>query len=520
MGNLYDSLTPKQRRVIRHELDLIFSQKGITFPTSVEEMRSLMDAVGFFPQEFRFKDKQVFFSKEGVAAIRNVSTLIEETRLYRDELTYNDIFGAILKEIERWFNQELAPDESDFIQPLEHVLCSKIATRGFFCRVEGVSLDGINEMAIGSKTIKEFDPKDVGELAFTDEELRNVILREYENSTIIEGYQTGSDAAAQERFYYTSELCLSVLRLYACILYQWAILTTHIRLVNICLGSYGNASCVGWAAHDKSVAFTRYFKAGHDLVLNSSQIDHLKAHCLLAKLGSLIDKSGRDELEEAVVRSVYWFGEAEKDRDRAGKWLKLWSCLESFFSSQKKDITESNARGVAVLLVFGRYEFKEFNDYAALKSKVKRFYVVRSKAVHRGEYQHIDDATLCEFSYIVAWIVVVMTSLSESGYTKLAQVKREIDRLDAICTEEGRTRCKVYQSGKSPCVFLIIPSDREFSDLPAGVQADIGTATLWKEIDLYPGRNLTGLDSQEAVKNIESRGYHIQAVEALFKEEA
>jgi len=520
MGSLYDSLTPKQRRVVRHHLDLIFSSKGITFPRSIEEMRSHMSAVGFIPPEFEYKDKHVLFSKEGVTSIREISSLIEGTRFHRDEINYNDIYQAVRKEIERWWNQELIPDESEFLGPLEHVICGKIIDRGFFCRVEGMTLDGVDGIMIGSKVIKRFDSKDIEKLVFADERLYDVISREYGNSTIIKGHQTGTDAAAQAAFYHTSELCLSVLRLYACVLYEWAISAVRIRLVNTCLGSYGNASSVGWAINDKNVVFTRYFRPGDQLVLNKAQLDHLKTHCFFTQLGSLIEKCDRNELEQAIVRSVYWFGEAEKDQEKVGKWLKLWSCVEAFFSSGGESITESNARGVAALLVFGGYALEESHNYASLKSKMKRFYVLRSRAIHRGEYQHIDDVTLQEFSYITAWIVIVMVSLSAKGYTRLAQVKAETNRLDAVCTKEATMKCKVYQSTKCPCIFFITPSTTVVSDLPAAVSHDIGTAAAWKEIDLHRGRRFIGLIPEEAIKNIESRGYHRQEVSFLFEEEA
>jgi len=189
-----------------------------------------MSAVGFFPPEIKFKDRQVFFSKEGVTSIRKISSLIEGTRLYCNELTYNDIYQAVLREIKRWWNQELVPDEADFLGPLELLLRGMIASHGFFCRVEGISLDGIEEVAIGSKIVKKFNSKDVEGLVFSDEQLRDVVLSEYKDSIIMKGYHTGSTDAAQEEFYYTSELSLSLLRLYACVLYEWAILTTYVRL--------------------------------------------------------------------------------------------------------------------------------------------------------------------------------------------------------------------------------------------------------------------------------------------------
>ena len=105
-------------------------------------------------------------------------------------------------------------------------------------------------------------------------------------------------------------------------------------------------------------------------------------------------------MEEAIIKSLFW--KAQKDLSCASAWIKLWSCVECFFTLGEDEITELNARGISSILVFGGYSHKKYGDYEQLKKKIKNYYTLRSKVVHRAEYTHIDEIQLAEFSFIVA----------------------------------------------------------------------------------------------------------------------
>jgi len=165
--------------------------------------------------------------------------------------------------------------------------------------------------------------------------------------------------------------------------------------------------------------------------------------CFFKELSNLIDKQERNELEDAVVKSLFWIGEAQKDRSHASAWVKLWSCVECFFTLDNEEITELNARGIASILTFGGYSHEKYGDYEQLKNKIKKYYALRSKVVHRAEYTHIDQLLLEEFSFIVAWVIITMTSLLDRGYTTLAQVKEQAERLDKV-----KTKSNVKSSGR------------------------------------------------------------------------
>ncbi len=79
-------------------------------------------------------------------------------------------------------------------------------------------------------------------------------------------------------------------------------------------------------------------------------------------------------------------------------------------------------------------------------------------------------------------------------------------------------KCKVYPSNKKHNHYIIASAEKKVTDLPKQAQDEIGTNKPWKEIDLNTNRVLIGLDSRQAIKSIESHGYHIQEVTIIFEE--
>jgi len=112
--------------------------------------------------------------------------------------------------------------------------------------------------------------------------------------------------------------------------------------------------------------------------------------------------------------------------------------MECFFTLGDKGITELNARGISSILVYGGYSHEKFGDYKQLKKTIKNYYKLRSRAVHRAEYTHIDEVLLDKFSSIAAWIVITMASLLiNRGYTTLSQVQEEAVRLDGLARKSN-----------------------------------------------------------------------------------
>ncbi len=161
-------------------------------------------------------------------------------------------------------------------------------------------------------------------------------------------------------------------------------------------------------------------------------LKYLESELFLNEFSSLIDKNTRSELENSIIKSLYWIGEAHKDKSNSSAFVKLWSALECFFTLGEEKINESNSRGISSIIIFGGFIFDEYQEYNDLKKRVKFLYGLRSKIVHHAIHTHIDDVLLGEIALISSWVTIVMMSLVNKGYTDLKQVEFETKRLDNI----------------------------------------------------------------------------------------
>ncbi len=425
---LYEELSPKQKRSIRTDIALIISLKGLFYPKTIDELKE----IGFFSPSVKVNEREIYLSKDGQVALRRICDFIHQTKKYNDLLNYNDIFQVVIAEIGRWINDKLIPDDAEFIEPLDLLLLKKIDNYTFFCRVDGVSLENIDSIIIGRYEIKKYDQMLISGVNDANDLTNNVIKKEYGDALVIIGTERGSRSVAQEKFYHNANLSLSILRLYSCALYHSAIRKLNIRLINNCAQAYGPASSFGWGDSERSLIFTRYFRSEQDLKIDPELLIYIGTECFFEMLSSLIGKEQNNKLENAILKALFWIGEAQKDRSHASAWIKLWSSMECFFTLGDKIITESNARGISSILVYGGCSHGEFGDYDQLKKKIKKYYKLRSRAVHRAEYTHIDEVLLDEFSFIAAWTVITMASLLNRGYTTLSQVQKEAVRLDGL----------------------------------------------------------------------------------------
>lgn len=423
---------------MRRDIDIVFSRKGIACPKTIEDFKSL----GFFSPTLKYKDREIYLSSEGIIAVRRISSFVHETEKYSGLVDYNDVFQSILEDVEPWLADALVPDEQDFLASLDERLNAKIETFTYFCRVDGLELKDIDEIRIGKKSVRAYSSKILEGVDFHSDDIKDVIKKEYNEVFIIFGEECGSSSVAHSRFYYHSEICLSLLRLYSCAIYKSAIRKVKLRLINNCSAAFGPASTVGWDNADKSGTFTRCFRSEQDLELDTELLHYLSESCFFDESGDLIEKQERSELEESIVKAIYWFGEAQKDRFDASSWIKLWTCLECFFSLDRSNITEANARGIASLLLFGGYNINDFGDYHSLKAKISSFYDTRSNIIHNADYTHIEQTDLDELAYMVAWVIITIVSLLPQGYSTRKQIKEQANRLDNLTKSSERKKLR------------------------------------------------------------------------------
>jgi hypothetical protein len=61
-----------------------------------------------------------------------------------------------------------------------------------------------------------------------------------------------------------------------------------------------------WEDTGDGPSLTRKSGAGQDLPMERKSVEYLTTNCFLQEMASLIDKTNRSELQNAIVRALYW----------------------------------------------------------------------------------------------------------------------------------------------------------------------------------------------------------------------
>lgn len=425
--NKSDSLTNKEKRIIDRELKTIFSNKGVFLPITIEDFKN----INFFSPRFNLNNKEVYFSKSGEESILRICDIVYNGGYYHELINYNDAYQNIISEIEKWFNADLELNVDEFMSGLNKRLNLIIKNYNFACKVSGIKFDGISSLLIGGKKLIIYDSDVINDKVVRDA-LKESINKDYFEKLIITGKENGSESVALEKFYHNSEIVLSLLRLYSCAIDGIAVNKIDIGLINNNTKLYGPSSCLCWDDIEDDLKFIRYFRKNQDFEINDELLNYLDECLFFKEFSSIIDKEERNELEDAIIKSIYWIGEAQKEHSNSSSWIKLWSALECYFTLGNNEITEKNARGISAILVFGGFKHPEYGDYGLVKNKIKKYYKLRSKVVHHAEYLHIDNKDMKDMAFMAAWVVINMVALTTSGYTKLSQISEQAERLDNI----------------------------------------------------------------------------------------
>ena len=66
--------------------------------------------------------------------------------------------------------------------------------------------------------------------------------------------------------------------------------------------------------------------------INYELLKKLRENFFLDDLLSIISTDKKTELEEAILTSIYWIGEAQNDFNHTDAFIKYWIALETLFS--------------------------------------------------------------------------------------------------------------------------------------------------------------------------------------------
>ncbi|HWQ89039.1 MAG TPA: hypothetical protein VN374_03605 [Desulfitobacteriaceae bacterium] len=434
---LYEKLTQKQRRTIERDVETLFSRRAFIISPTFEDIKRL----GPFHPNIRYGPGTLFLSDKGVAALRRITSLLGSLSLMASSVSMRDIDVQVLGNYKSWLERDLQPTGREFTEGIVNSLVGIIMDYEFLIQIEGIDLKDQDILHLGSIRIQRSNRAILENVKFEGHLELDSIFEQFKNDYWLIGQCSGSADIASERFEYRAVLTVGILAVCGAVLYRGAIWRSRVRAVTSPFENRKAVVSLRWEVGGDNPAYSQRWGIEQDLPIEAESVSYLTEFCFLHQLASLPDKANRDELQDAIVRSLYWFAEAYRDRNPTMQFIKLWSCAECFFAikqqgeTESKKITELNARGIASILAFAGYQIVSPQEYPAFKRRVKYLYDLRSKAVHRAEFRHIETADLDDLSHWVAWVIISMVALSDRGYEKLWQVYEQTSRLDRISSE-------------------------------------------------------------------------------------
>lgn len=431
----YAQLNPKQKRIIERDVETLFTPAALLGNLTPEKIRKL----DVFHPTVKIGRGLMFRSETGVSAVRRIGDLLAGLPVFSNCISKNEIDNEVLKRYNIWLTRNLQPNGEEFTQAVGDALVAKVREYEFLALIEGIDIGDQDAVDLGTVRIRRHDRALLEEVKFGGNLTLNSIYDQFKDHLWIIARSRGSHSIAQRQAEEKISLTVGILAVCGAVLYKGAIWRTCVRPLISPAEHRSAVSQLSWEVGENP-SVSRSWGNEQNLQINSEAINRLKQDCYLEQLCSLLDRTDRSELQDALVRSIYWFADAYKDRNPTMQFVKLWSCAECFFAIEKDGVTELNAQGIAAVLTFESYRIVEPRNYASFKTRLKKMYKLRSKAVHRAKFGHIEFADLNDFSRWIAWLIFSMVALSEKEYKTLRQVQEETVRLDRLSTASTAQR--------------------------------------------------------------------------------
>lgn len=424
----YPELSPKQKRIVEIDVETLFSPRALLRGLAFEDAKRLPPLHPYA----NVKGGTVFLSDKGIGALRRLIQSLTNLPSLANLVSVREIDRAVQKSYGAWMERGLQPLGQEFVDDVVSSLLGDVKLYTFLVQIEGIDLKDQEILQLGTFRIQRSNPTLFDGIKFGGGLDRPTIYAQFQDGLWLIGSVKGSQDVASEQFEYRAELIVGILGIYGAVLFKGSIWRSRVRAATTPLGHRKAVSSLRWEEGGENPSVSRKWGAEQDLPFTAESVAYLSEAYFLQQLASLPDIQDRSELQDAIVRSIYWFSESYKDRTPIMQFVKLWTCVECFFAIDKVKITELNAAGISTILTFAGYGIVDQKDYPEFKRRVKRMYDLRSKAVHRAEFGHVETEELEDLSRWAAWIVISMVSLAEKGYKTLRQVHEQTSRLDKI----------------------------------------------------------------------------------------
>lgn len=416
----------KEKRTLQRMINSLFSEKAFIKINSIEDIKNLDDFLG---QELRLSEKKsIFITTDTRLTLRSITNRIISFYDLEEYITFSEVFLNLEKVYADYLlnNKHLANMLDDVYKSAK----SEINTFNNLMCCEGVKLKNIKILNCGNYWIVPSDISIFNEAYGKNDPNFYEMMKDY---LWIIGSEEGSKKQIQQRFDYQTNLITSFLNICFQTVNKKSIFSYRIQVLNSSSTHKSRQPRLQWKNTCEGNSFSYAFPSFSIAEIDSELLEYFRENLFFDSFFNILQSKEKTEVQDAIIKAVYWYCEATKDNNATMKFIKLWSCIECFFSITDTKISESNAKGLACILVYGGYGIYDVNSYNELKIKIKKLYAKRSKALHRAYWSNIENIDVIELANWSAWLIISALGLSVVGnYSMLSQIKEQSFRLDDL----------------------------------------------------------------------------------------
>ncbi|MDE2419697.1 MAG: hypothetical protein KGO49_00750 [Gammaproteobacteria bacterium] len=403
--------------------------------------------------EITMNGSQCYLTERARASFRDLFEIIINSIEFQN-VTNNDVFRELRRIYVEFLSKNTKPTIEEIIEKLHVTLNSLKKNLNLLIPTEGITIEQGCKFQIGEITLEERKEDFFEKFNLVDGVFKDLILKRYESHNYWSKITIyGSEKYAEEYVTSYTQHHLSIFLIYITACSSKYFTCSRIRLLLNNMDGYKTLTQLSW---EEGVPSSLSYKSslGTFSIVNIDEIMMIgfKKTSFHISLPKMVDKKNKNEIESAICRCLYWFGEAYKEPVLGMKFLKLWSCIECFFSIDHEEVTTANAVGIATVLktidrIFPHTSPKNIK-YSDYKKTAKKFYKLRSEITHSAMYDHIQVSDVEELSVWVISVVYIMIYFVEEKLYELSEVKKIIQKnaAELVAKEASYDETKLFNS--------------------------------------------------------------------------
>lgn len=435
------NLSPKLIRKIEYQLRVLAKDAAYSADT-LEEARRLGDE--YLKRLIRLNDGgSVLLSDVGMSALQTVCEILNSAELV-PKTKRTDAVVAFRKLHKEWLSRkETLLDGEDLVSKLSGILEESRDNFWHVVPMHGVELHDVSSLDLECLTLMPAS-KEALELhgavldgSFSAEAMLG-------SGPCLFGSAYGSEGFARQEFKFRTEYVTGVVAAVGAVCYRDGAMPFRITSEVTVTGARAAARGASWRDNRRSIVWRRNVLEHQSLVIDRSLASFIESTGYVRCALGLVTKSDSSDLEQALIRGIFWFSDAQRDGTPVMQLVKYWSCAEAVFSVKGEAITKSVCEGVAAILVSG-VRAEPSSNYSSVLARLNDLYELRSRAVHDARHDHVAYEDVATLSRWMGWVLLGVAGLiHEKGYTSVRQVQEQSTRL------AGFFRQKKFEGPASP----------------------------------------------------------------------